>query len=164
MARTRPDTFVIGVDPATDALAHAARRIVRDRTPNVVLLVGAVEAIADDLAELADDVRVHFPWGSLMRGVIAHDDVVLDALVRLLRPGGTLTVLLSILPRDGVADLVTPDLDRIARAYEERGLSVTGIRALTRADVHSAASSWGKRLDAGGARPGLYIRALRRPS
>lgn len=162
MARTRPDTLAIGLDPATDAVAHAARRVARDRLPNVLLLVGAVEAVADDLADAADDVRVHFPWGSLLRGAIAQDAVVLDAVARLVRPGGSLTVLLSVLPRDGVAELTTADLDRIGRAYEDRGLSIAEMRAVTDADVRGAASSWGKRLDAGGTRPGLFLRAVKR--
>jgi 16S rRNA (adenine(1408)-N(1))-methyltransferase len=163
VARTRADTFVIGIDPATEALAHAARRVARDRTPNLALLVGSVEAIADDLAGIADDARVHFPWGSLLRGLIGQDDLVLGALARLLRPGGSLTVLLSVLPRDGGEELTTTDLELVAGRFEERGLLVSEIRALTRADVRAGASSWGKRLDAGGARPGLYLHALCRP-
>jgi 16S rRNA (adenine(1408)-N(1))-methyltransferase len=80
VARARTDTFVIGIDPATDALAHAARRVARDRTSNLALIVGSVEAIASELTGMADEVRVHFPWGSLLRGVMGEDEAVLEAL------------------------------------------------------------------------------------
>lgn len=160
MARARTDTFVIGIDPATDALAHAARRVARDRTPNILLLVGAVETLGCELADMADEVRVHFPWGSLLRGASGEDDGVLDALARLPRPGGSVTALLSIVPRDGVA--AGPiDAQRVAAHWTARGLVVTKMRPLTKADVEEAASSWGKRLGAGGARAGLYLRAVK---
>ncbi len=145
-----------------DALAHSARRVARDRTSNVVLIVGDVGSVAIGLEGMADEVRVHFPWGSLLRGVIGEDVALLDALGRLLRPDGSLTALLSVLPRDGVDGGVAPgDLVRIAARYEQRGFTIAEARALTKADVREATSSWGKRLDAGGKRPGLYLRALR---
>jgi 16S rRNA (adenine(1408)-N(1))-methyltransferase len=160
VARARAETFVIGIDPATDALAHAARRVARDRTPNVALIVGSLEAVACDLAGLADEVRVHFPWGSLLRGVIGEDDAVLAALARLPKPGGPLTALLSVVPRDGIASgPIHPE--RIAARWSAFGLRVRTMRPLTRGDVDEAGSSWGKRLDAGGTRPGLFVRARR---
>jgi 16S rRNA (adenine(1408)-N(1))-methyltransferase len=159
VARARADTFVIGIDPATDALAHAARRVARDRTPNVALIVGSVEAVACHLAGLADEVRVHFPWGSLLRGVIGEDDAVLAALARLPKGGCPLTALFSVVPRDGAAAM--PDADLLAARWISHGLVISTIRPLTSADVEAAGSSWGKRLGAGDPRPGIYVRAVR---
>lgn len=132
----------------------------RDRTPNVALIVGSVEAVAHDLAGIADEVRVHFPWGSLLRGVLGDEDAVLSALARLPRPGGSVTAMLSVTPRDGVA--AEPlDPARVASRWTAHGLTVGTLRALTRRDVEEAASSWGKRLGVAASRPGLYIRAVR---
>jgi 16S rRNA (adenine(1408)-N(1))-methyltransferase len=33
----------------------------------------AVEDLPEDLADVADEVHVHFPWGSLLRGVATGD-------------------------------------------------------------------------------------------
>lgn len=109
---------------------------------------------------MADEVRVHFPWGSLLRGAIGADDAVLGAVARLPRPCGYVTALLSIVPRDGVA---ADPLDgaRIASRWTAHGLHVRTIRPLTRIDVQESGSSWGKRLGAGDVRPGLYVRAVR---
>jgi 16S rRNA (adenine(1408)-N(1))-methyltransferase len=164
VARARTDTFVIGIDPATDALVYAARRVARQRPSNVVLLVASVESLPCELEGIADEVRVHFPWGSLLRGVLAEDDAVLSALARLPRAGGSLTVLLSVVPRDGVgAELGQARLSRISCEYQERGLRIRETRPLTTADVRESGASWGKRLGAGGSRPGLYIHAIRVP-
>ncbi len=161
MARARPDTFVIGLDPATDTLAHAGRRVARDRVPNVMLLVGDVETVSRELAGVADEARVHFPWGSLLRGVMGEDPGVLDAIARLPRPGGSLTLLLSLVTRDGLVAVQIDDLDRLAVHYAERSMTLIEARQLTKRDVREAGSSWGKRLDAGGKRPGVYLRFVR---
>jgi 16S rRNA (adenine(1408)-N(1))-methyltransferase len=48
---------------------------------------------------------VQFPWGSLLRGILGHEDAVLAGVAQLLAPGAEGVVLLSVVPRDGVAPL-----------------------------------------------------------
>ena len=159
MARARADTLTIGLDASADALAYAARRAVRERLPNLLLLREPIETIA--LESIADEVTVHFPWGSLLRGALAEDERVLAAICRLPRPGGVLTVMFSVTTRDGRAPLDEGDVARLSRAYRSSGLVLADLRAVTRADVAAAGSSWGKRLDVGGTRPGLLLRLVR---
>lgn len=159
MARARADTLTIGLDASADALAYAARRAVRERLPNLLLLREPIETIA--LESIADEVTVHFPWGSLLRGALAEDERVFAAICRLPRPGGVLTVMLSVTARDGRAPLNEGDVARMRRAYRSGGLVLEDHRTVTRADVAAAGSSWGKRLDVGGTRPGLLLRFVR---
>jgi 16S rRNA (adenine(1408)-N(1))-methyltransferase len=159
VARTRADTLAIGLDASSDALAYAARRVVRERLPNLLLLRDPVESLA--LESVADEVTVHFPWGSLLRGAVAEDESVFAAICRLPRPGGVLTVMLSITARDGRAPLDGGDIARVRRAYRTCGLVLADHRAVVRADVEAARSSWGKRLGVGQTRPGLLLRFVR---
>ena len=159
VARARADTLTIGLDASSDALAYAARRAVRERLPNLLLLREPVESLA--LESVADEVTVHFPWGSLLRGALAEDERVFAAICRLPRPGGVLTVMLSVTARDGRAPLDETDVARVRRAYRSCGLVLDDHRAVTRADVHAAGSSWGKRLGVGQTRPGLLLRFVR---
>lgn len=159
MARARADTLTIGLDASVDALAYAARRAVRERLPNLVLLREPVETA--DLESIAEAVTVHLPWGSLLRGVLAEDLTVFEAICRLLRPGGSLTVMLSVTARDGRAPLGESDVARVARAYRSRGLVVAARRAVTPEDVAAARSSWGRRLGVGSARPGQLLSFIR---
>ncbi len=159
MARARADTLTIGLDASSDALAYAARRIVRERLPNLLLLREPVESLA--LESVADEVTVHFPWGSLLRGALAEDERVFAAICRLPRPGGVLTVMLSVTARDGRAPLDEADVARIRRAYRSCGLVLADQRAIIRADVDAARSSWGKRLGVGQTRPGRLLRFFR---
>lgn len=159
VARTRADTLAIGLDASADALAYAARHAVRERVPNLVLLRESVESAALDA--VADEVTVHFPWGSLLRGALAEDDGVFEAIGRLPRPGGALTLVLSVIARDGRVPLSAGDIARVTREYRSRGFSLVEDRVVARADVAAARSSWGKRLDVGGARPGHLLRFRR---
>jgi 16S rRNA (adenine(1408)-N(1))-methyltransferase len=159
VARARADTLTIGLDASADALAYAARRAVRERLPNLLLLRGPVESLALDC--VADEVTVHFPWGSLLRGALCEDETVFAAICRLPRPGGALTLMLSVTTRDGRTPFDDRDIARVRRAYRSGGLILADERAITRADVDVARSSWGKRLRVGGTRAGLLLRFVR---
>ena len=153
------DTLAIGLDASADALAYAARRAVRRPLPNLVLLREPLESIP--LESFADEVTIHFPWGSLLRGALAEDDRVFDAICRLPRRGGALTLLVSLTARDGRAPLADIDISRMLCAYRSRGHALVERRAIRPADVDAAHSSWGKRLDVGGTRLGLLVRFVR---
>jgi 16S rRNA (adenine(1408)-N(1))-methyltransferase len=159
VARSRADTFAIGLDASSDALAYAARRAVRDHLPNLVLLREPLESVA--LESFADELTIHFPWGSLLRGALAEDRSVFDAISQLPRPGGLLTLAFSVIVRDGRPPLSTEDIARVTREYRSSGFTVLEDRAVERSDIAAARSSWGKRLDVGGTRPGQLLRCRR---
>jgi 16S rRNA (adenine(1408)-N(1))-methyltransferase len=159
VAGTRADTLAIGLDSSADALAYAARRAVRHPLPNLVLLREPLESIP--LESFADEVTIHFPWGSLLRGALAEDERVLDAICRLPRLGGALTLLVSLTARGGRAPLTAVDVARTSRAYRARGFALVEHRPIAPADVDAARSSWGKRLRVGGTRPGQLLRFVR---
>lgn len=159
VARTRADTLAIGLDGSADTLAYAARLAIRERLPNLVLLREPLERLA--LESVADEVTIHFPWGSLLRGALAEDDRVFAAICRLPCPGGGLTLLLSVIARDDAPPLGDREIARVERAYRAAGFALAERRVIARADVDAARSSWGKRLDVGGARPGHLLRFRR---
>jgi 16S rRNA (adenine(1408)-N(1))-methyltransferase len=159
VARTRADTLAIGLDASSDALAYAARRALRDRVPNLVLIREPLESLA--LECFADELTIHFPWGSLLRGALAEDRGVFEACCGVPRPGGLLTLAFSVIARDGRAPLSARDIARVTRAYCRSGFTLVEDRPVDRADVAAARSSWGKRLDVGGTRPGRLLRFRR---
>jgi 16S rRNA (adenine(1408)-N(1))-methyltransferase len=82
-AAAEPDRLVVGVDASAAAMAEASRRAARrpDRggLPNALFVVAAAEALPPELDGLADLVTVHFPWASLLRGLLTADPAVLVA-------------------------------------------------------------------------------------
>jgi 16S rRNA (adenine(1408)-N(1))-methyltransferase len=165
-AAAQPDRLVVGVDANAAAMATASRRAGaaprRGGLPNALFVLAAAEALPCELDGVADLVTVHFPWGSLLRGLLGADPAVMTGVVRVLRPGGTLAVLLSSTARDrgaGVAPIGAATLAALAGPYARWGLTVTQVRPARPADVAAAHSSWGKRLGAGAQRPAWVLRA-----
>lgn len=110
---------------------------------------------------------MHFPWGSLLRGLLDADPVVMTALTRIMRPGASLSMLVSSTSRDhgaGVAPIDEQTLRTLAKDYHCFGLEVTEVRPATAVDVAASHSTWGKRLGAGIRRPAWALRATFRAS
>jgi 16S rRNA (adenine(1408)-N(1))-methyltransferase len=165
-AAAEPDRLVVGVDASAAAMAEASRRAgrraERGGLANALFVVAAAETLPPELDGLADLVTVHFPWGSLLRGLLAADPAVLGGLVRTMRPEASLAMLVSSTARDtgaGAAPIREPDLAALADAYASFGLAMTRARPATAADVAASHSTWGKRLGAGGRRPAWLLGA-----
>src|SRR2546428_14060500 len=88
LARTDPNTLAIALDASTDRLVDGARLARQHGVPNVLFVVSSIERLPDMLGGIADRATIHFPWGSLLRGVTRDDEAVLAPLARLLRIGG----------------------------------------------------------------------------
>jgi hypothetical protein len=91
--------------------------------------------------------------------VLGHDDAVLAGAGALLAPGAAATVLLSVVPRDGVPPI--PPAAALADAYARHGLHLTRTRPATADEVAASRSSWAKRLRAGADRPVTVLTAVR---
>jgi 16S rRNA (adenine(1408)-N(1))-methyltransferase len=164
------DRLVVGVDASAPAMAEASRRAgrrpERGGLPNALFVVAAAEALPPELDGLADLVTVHFPWGSLLRGLLKADPAVMAGVVRVMRPGAALSILVSSTARDaaaGVAPIGERTLADLAADYGGHGLAVTRVRPATPADVAATRSSWGRRLGAGARRPAWLLEAARLP-
>nr|WP_028064936.1 hypothetical protein [Solirubrobacter soli] len=94
-------------------------------------------------------MTINFPWGSLLRGVLGHDETALAGLAALLASGARVSALFSVIPRDGVPAL----REDVAAVYARAGLSLLERRAATAEEIAASGSSWAKRLRAGSARP-----------
>jgi 16S rRNA (adenine(1408)-N(1))-methyltransferase len=165
-AAAEADRLVVGVDASAAAMAEAsrraARRAERGGLPNALFVVAAAEALPQELDGLADRVTVHFPWGSLLRGLVAADPAILGGLVRVMRPGATLSMLVSSTARDrgaGVEPLDERAMAALAVDYARFGLEATRVRPATPVDVAASRSTWGRRLGAGARRPAWLLEA-----
>jgi 16S rRNA (adenine(1408)-N(1))-methyltransferase len=161
-ARTDATIFAIAIDASPDGLADGAWRAKRARIGNAAFLIEGVELLPPHLSGIADEVTVHFPWGSLLRGLADGSNAVIRPIADLLKPGADLRVLLSAVDRDGVGE-VTPRvvLSRSGR-YAEHGLDLVEATWASQALVDESHSSWAKRL--GARRPVVLARYSRHSS
>jgi 16S rRNA (adenine(1408)-N(1))-methyltransferase len=167
-AQVEPDRLVIGVDANAAAMAgaswRAGRKPERGGVSNVLFVVAAAEQLPDELDSVAELVTVHLPWGSLLRGLLRPDPLVMTGLAGLMSPGARLSMLVSSTVRDqgaGVEPIEEATLQRLASGYRRQGLAVTKLRPATTTDVVAAHSTWGKRLGVGRQRPAWLLEAKR---
>src|ERR1044071_2949585 len=95
-ARRNPKKFYIGIDPNVRPLEKISEKIYRKPAkggvPNALFIQAAIEDLPAELDGVADELHVHFPWGSLLRAVATGDVAVLQNLRRICAPGALLEV------------------------------------------------------------------------
>jgi 16S rRNA (adenine(1408)-N(1))-methyltransferase len=161
LAEAEPTALVIGMDAASASMAETSRRAarapVRGGRTNLLFVVAAAETPPVELLGVADDIRILFPWGSLLRGVLGRDERVVRGIAALARPGARVTATVSVTPVDGVGGIGALDAATIADAaagLRTAGLHLTGSRLVDRNEVRATRSTWGRRLlGAAGDRP-----------
>ncbi|HEY4492116.1 MAG TPA: class I SAM-dependent methyltransferase, partial [Acidobacteriota bacterium] len=86
-ARKNPNHFCIGIDSNRRPLEGISEKIHRKGSgggaPNVIYLQAAAEALPQELQEIANEVYVLFPWGSLLKGVATGDIDLLTNIRRI---------------------------------------------------------------------------------
>jgi 16S rRNA (adenine(1408)-N(1))-methyltransferase len=160
-ARTEPRTFAIAIDASPDALASGAWRAKRASLANAAFLVEGIERLPSQLTCLAEEVTVHFPWGSLLRGLLDGSSSVIGPIAGLMKAGGELRLLLSAVGRDGFADVTPSVINSRCAAYAERGLHLIDAEWASNAIVAQSRSAWAKRLAIGRARQAVIARYRR---
>ena len=158
LAESEPRSLVIGIDADAASMAETSRRAARPPArggrSNLLFVVAAAETPPPELIGLADEVRILFPWGSLLRGVLGVDERVARGIASLARSGGRVSAIVSVTTRDGldgIASLEPDGLGGIAEAARRSGLRMTGTRQLDAEDVRATRSTWGRRLLSGAA-------------
>ena len=132
---------------------------------NALFVAAAVEALPCELTGVADEVTIHFPWGSLLRGVLDPCSAVVAGLACVTRPGAGIGVMLSITERDAAARVPAPSAElfaAMAPAYAAAGLRLTDARRATADEVRATHSTWARRIGAGTTRPAWLVRLERR--
>jgi 16S rRNA (adenine(1408)-N(1))-methyltransferase len=160
-ARETPRRLFIGVDANAAGLRDLSGRAAREGRRNVAYVRAAAEALPPELEGIADRLTVVLPWGSLLAAVALPSVQVLRGLRRICQPGALVTVVLGSDPsrdqaelrRLGLPPLEVDDLAaRITPGYEEAGLRIERVRAMSAEEVAGFPTTWVRRLAFGGTR------------
>jgi 16S rRNA (adenine(1408)-N(1))-methyltransferase len=169
-ARRNPKKFYIGIDPNVRPLEKISEKIYRKPAkggaPNVLFIQASVEDLPAELEGVADELHVHFPWGSLLRAVATGDVAVLGNLRRVCAPGALLEVVLGLDPlrdqseieRLGLLPLTLDYIDRVlVQRYLTAGFEITERGVLPASEWPEFETSWAKRLQQNEQRPITYV-------
>jgi 16S rRNA (adenine(1408)-N(1))-methyltransferase len=162
-AAADPASLVVGIDADQAGLRAGYSKARRQRLDNTLFVVAGAEHLPAALAGRADEVHVQFPWGSLLRALLLPDPDVVRGLAHLAKPGGAVTLRLSITAHDGVAGMEALDAigaqtigRRVAAASD--ALVFGGARPVTPDEAKRLHSSWAARLRVGHSREAWTLR------
>lgn len=169
-ARRNPQKFYIGVDANPRPLEKVSEKVHRKPSKgglaNVLFIQAAVEDLPAELDGVADEVHVHFPWGSLLRVVAAGEQEVLRNLRRICALGALLEVVIGFDPeRDSseIARLELPVLSLehidsvLAPEYRRAGFEIFERGIIASSEWPEFQTSWAKRLKGNTSRALIYL-------
>jgi 16S rRNA (adenine(1408)-N(1))-methyltransferase len=140
---------------------RAARQPRKGGLPNLWFAVAAAERPPDELCGRVDDLSILFPWGSLLRGVLALDSAAAAGIAGLLAPGGRAHALVSVAERDAATTDLRPltdeDGEAIGRRWAAFGLELAAFEPATTDEIRASGSTWGRRLLAGRSTPDRLV-------
>ena len=169
-ARQNPNKFYIGIDANPRPLEKISEKIHRKPAkggaPNVLFIQSAVEDLPAELNAVADEVHIHFPWGSLLKAVASGNIAVLSNVRRICAPGALLEIVVGLDPsrdlseinRLGVQSFSVDYIDsELVQSYMAAGFEIRERGRLAAGNWPEFKTSWAKRLKGNDARPIIYL-------
>jgi 16S rRNA (adenine(1408)-N(1))-methyltransferase len=169
-ARQNPSKFYIGIDPNAKPLEKismkATRKPAKGGAANLLFVEAAVENLPAELNKVADEIHIHFPWGSLLHAVATAELNILRSLRRTLVDGGLLEVVIGVDPERDRGEverlgLREVSLDHITSVlvprYASTGLAIREKGRVAAGEWPHLKSSWARRLSGNDRRQVVYF-------
>ena len=169
-ARRNPQKFYIGVDanprPLEKVSEKVHRKPMKGGLANALFIQAAVEDLPPELDGVADEIHIHFPWGSLLRAVAAGDREVLQNLRRICSPQALLEVVIGFDPERDISEikrLKLPPLSLehidsvLAPEYRGAGFEIFERGLIASSEWPEFQTSWAKRLKGNTSRALVYF-------
>jgi len=170
LARANPNKFYIGVDANPRPLEKISEKIHRRPNKgglsNVLFLQAAIEDLPAELDGIANEVHVHFPWGSLLAIVARADRNGLNNLRRIMSRDGLLEIVMALDPerdeseikRLGIQSLdATFISSELEPRYRDAGFEILEAGVGNPESWSDLKTTWAKRLRGNQSRSLFYI-------
>ena len=158
-ARQTPNKFFIGIDSSVKPLKKISEKIYRKSdkggAKNALFIQAAVEDLPTELNGIADEVHVHFPWGSLLRAVAKGEVEILRHIRRICSVGCLLEIVIGLDPvrdateinRLGLTELSSEFIEtKLKTSYRAVGFEIEQHGFLRPGEWPEIKTSWAKRL------------------
>jgi 16S rRNA (adenine(1408)-N(1))-methyltransferase len=158
-ARSNPNTFNIGVDanakPLEKLSIKATRKPAKGGLPNAMFVQAAIEDLPAEFNGTADEIHIHFPWGSLLKAVTTGDAEILKSLRRISAPECLLEVVIGIDPERDKTEIERLDIPELTPIflhsflfpkYRSAGFRMLDHRNLKLHEWSKLDTSWARKL------------------
>jgi 16S rRNA (adenine(1408)-N(1))-methyltransferase len=164
-ARANPNKFFIGIDanvkPLEKPSMKATRKANKGGLPNAMFVQAAIEFLPVEFAGVADEIHIHFPWGSLLGSVVRGDEEILASLRNIAARDCLLEIMIGVDTERGATELSRLEIPELtetyfkntfASRYNSAGFETVEIRQLNRNEWSKIETSWARKLSSGASR------------
>ena len=168
-AKSDPDTFYIGLDPAAENMSQIAQKARRKPEKgglsNILFVAASAQDPPAELQGTADRLTVYFPWGALLEGVAHPDPPILEGMRRLCKNGASFRFVLTYSELYEAAEIKKRALPALSQDYflssyhdtlKQYGFDLQSVEILDNSFAAQFDSLWAKRL-AFGRRRDFYV-------
>ena len=169
-ARMNPNKFYIGIDANIRPLEKISEKIHRKPAKggaeNVLFLHASVEDLPEELTGVADEVHIHFPWGSLLRGVTVGEEAVLSSIRRVCSTDALLEITIALDTERDVSEIdrlelpaLSPDYIKsdLTNRYRNAGFEIVESGESEPTNWKQLQTSWARRLSGNPNRSLIYL-------
>lgn len=169
-AQANPNKFFIGIDanakPLEKISMKATRKPAKGGLPNVLFVQAAIEDLPEELNGAADEIHIHFPWGSLLAAVASGDEEILRSLRRISAPECLVEIIIGIdqeRDKTEIERLKLPQLSPeyleniLIPKYEAAGFKVLQNGTLDASEWSKMETSWARKLQDNSNRTVTYL-------
>ena len=172
-AKTHPERFYIGIDASHSSMEKVSQKSLKKPAkgglPNALFIQASLEDLPSELDGIADEIHIHFPWGSLLKAVATGDTRLLAGIHRICTRGALVEVVYGLDPdRDGAEiqrlelEALSPELraETVLRGYSEAGFTVLESGMLAPNEwvcLDTLNTSWAQKLRHGTSRSLTYL-------
>jgi hypothetical protein len=142
MAEQHPRLFFIGVDACRENL----RANSRNKLPNAMFVIASAQSLPKELNGLISHITINFPWGSLLKSLLAGDSKLTNSLARISNSNAAVNVLLNggALAEAGTA--LEAGADQIYNNMLRSGWQINAPMMMNTNALRNFPSTWAKRL------------------
>ena len=142
LARSRPDTLVVGSDICLANLVRQTRKAPR----NLVFIEVDATQPPPELIGRFDSISIHLPFGSLLRGLMSGDHQRLSDILSPVKPGGSVELLIN---ESAVRSTFGNVESMPALAAIANHLTHATVTTKTNVELRHCPSRWAKRIGYG---------------